>query len=268
MNLHYLVHLAELGAMHIHPLGEPATISLIKALDLKPGHIVLEIGCGTAGTVASILFSHPVSINGVDILPQMLCVGARRLRFLRLHNKANLLNTQATVLPFAGQVYDRVYTESVLGIQGPTAARKMMLEVFRVLRNGGLYVANEAIWKPSASEEIIAGIVKATTVDFGLGQASEQAWYQEDWLNLMREVGFEIVSADIIDAQALAEQGRPGKRLRWGLAISKLPSLFYQLRGYFIPRLIGRRRHYERLVQKHHLAGQYIEARLFVLKKP
>lgn len=50
--------------------------SLVNALEIRPGHRVLELGCGT-GQVTARLLAAGADVVAVDALPSML-IGARR----------------------------------------------------------------------------------------------------------------------------------------------------------------------------------------------
>jgi ubiquinone/menaquinone biosynthesis C-methylase UbiE len=129
-----------------------------------------------------VVVSEGVHVDGIDILPAMLRVAWRHARWAGVQERASLARASGTSLPFARASYDRVYTESVLGFQGEADAQAMLAQIWRVLRPGGRYVANEAIWKRSTTPGQVATIYEASFRDFGLAQASEQAWNVDDWL--------------------------------------------------------------------------------------
>src|SRR5438477_4636942 len=186
MDFRFLVHLAGLGAANIHPLGRRATDALIARLDVQPGHRVLEIGCGTGETLVRLVQYRPARIDGVDVLPEMLRVARRRLRLAGTAGRSTLRRVAlGAPLPIPDSSYARVYTESVLGIQEPAEAVLLLEEIFRVLRPGGRYVANEAIWREGICSERIASVNAACLADFGLRQASAAPWVLVDWLRIM-----------------------------------------------------------------------------------
>jgi SAM-dependent methyltransferase len=268
-NLHYIAHLAEFGITNLHPFAGPATGWLLAALDLRPGQQVLEVGCGTAGTLVRVALACSVQVTGVDALPPMLQVARRRLALVGLGKRATVRAVRpGASLPFPEASFDRVYTESVLGFQDAAAARRMLGEIGRVLRPGGRYVANEAIWRQGVPDATVAAITVATARDFGSGQASPQNWALDEWRVAMQAAGFEICSADTLEAYA-ARSGPPRPvRPSLRLLLSHLVTWLYRVRGYSSLRVIRRERRYRRLLQAHRAEGQYIEARLFVLQKP
>jgi cyclopropane fatty-acyl-phospholipid synthase-like methyltransferase len=269
MDLHYLSHLAALGATDLHPEGRRATEALIRCLQLNEGQRVLEIGCGAAGTLARIALSHPVRVDGLDVLPEMLHVAETRLRLVGVRGQAHLVrSTPGATLPFADATYDRAYAESVLGFQDAAIARAMLAEVFRVLKRGGRVVANEAIWKRAVSQETVARINQANLADFGLRLASEHAWGVDDWLHLMAATGFSVVSADLLERHTANARESPAAPLSWRLALSDALTRYYRVRGWLIPGVRVRRARYRKLLERHRADGQYIESRLFVLGKP
>ncbi len=268
MNLHYCSYLAKLGSTNLHPGRKRATRQLMAALNLRKGDRVLDIGCGTGETMMRIACLHDVFIVGLDILSEMLRVAKIRFQLIRLTEKAQLhLIKTGSSLPFLDQKFDRVYTESVLGFQDVSSAKIMLSEIFRVLKTGGLYVANEAIWKMSTPEEKVFSINRFCEADFGLRQASECAWYVEDWLKLMRSIGFKIVSADRIEDKRSKDHVMHIKRLLWRLFVSNMLTKYYQLKSFFIPALIFQRGRYRKRLKVHRSYGKYIEARMFVLIK-
>lgn len=274
MSFHYLSHLAELGTADIHPLGHRATRVLIEALDLQASHQVLEIGCGTGNTAILISNTTNVEVVGIDILPEMLSAARKRVLWAGDIERVHILQTSGLSLPFYSSSFDRIYTESVLGFQDERRAEGMLAEIFRTLKPGGLYVANEAIWKQGVSQAIVDAIHDTSLDDFGLCQASPQAWSLTPWLNLMRQAGFAILSSRLLgstlaDPLALPHPVLPHPSSKQRLLHLRLAcfSLFYRLRRYWVPQLRRANRTYEKRLQKHRQDGQYIEARLFVLQK-
>src|SRR5918911_5098628 len=197
--MHYLQFLADVGAADLHPKGRAATHRLVETLGLHDGARILEIGCGTGRTVARIATHYQVQIDGVDPLPEMLRVARQRLRAAPRGGRATLIRADGTLLPLRSGLYDVVYTESVLGIQSPDAARAMLSEIYRVLKAGGLYAANEAIWKSGVTQQVAHSINAACLAGFGLRQASDRAWGASDWIGIMEEAGFERVSAEPLE---------------------------------------------------------------------
>jgi ubiquinone/menaquinone biosynthesis C-methylase UbiE len=226
----------------------------------------LEVGCGTAATLAQIAFSFEVSIDGVDVLPEMLRVASTRLKALNLHQKVNLtLITPEISLPFSDQSYDRVYTESVLGFQDEKVSLQMLAEIFRVLKPGGLYVANEAIWKTGVSEEIVSKINQACIADFGLRQASERAWDIQAWSERIEQTGFKVLSRDfLVKPEHITNKASFSLKKSLSNAITG----YYKIGSYLHPQTLAQRIKYRHLLKKHKADGQYIEARLLVLQKP
>jgi SAM-dependent methyltransferase len=264
MRLDYLEYLAHLGATDLHPQAGQATGQLMAALDLRPGQHLLEIGCGTGETMLRVSLAAPVAVAGVDVLPAMLAVARKRLSLAPGRASAGLALVGAGApLPFAAGTFDRVYAESVLGFQDAAVTRALLREAHRLLKAGGRCVANEAIWRPAASGEIVAAINRACLADFGLRQASEAPWDLQDWLDLVQACGFRVVSADLLDAHAPRVQRRRTSTER----LSSLLTGFYRARSFLHPALLRQRRRYRRLLERHRQDGQYIEARLFVLAK-
>jgi ubiquinone/menaquinone biosynthesis C-methylase UbiE len=106
----------------------------------------------------------------------MLFAARKRVLWAGNIERAHILQASGISLPFCSNSFDRIYTESVLGFQDGPLAEGMLAEIFRTLKPGGLYVANEAIWKQSVSQMIVDTIHDTSMDDFGLCQASPQAW--------------------------------------------------------------------------------------------
>jgi cyclopropane fatty-acyl-phospholipid synthase-like methyltransferase len=261
--MHFLRHLAEVGANDIHPLGATGSAHLLESLNVESGHRVLEIGCGTGMTLARILTARDVLLVGLDDLPEMLQAAKQRLRWARVAGRTLLIQGNGQALPFQSATYDRVYTESVMGFQTADAAKRMLAEVFRVLQPGGLYVANEAIWKAGVPTETIAEVYRTNVEDFGLCQASEQPWTHTEWTEQMRFAGFDVDSSELLAPSSSPVGGKAGK-----LSLTMQAYRIYHIaRKRLRPGLSAARREYRRRIQRHAADGQYIEARLFVLRK-
>jgi cyclopropane fatty-acyl-phospholipid synthase-like methyltransferase len=268
MDMRFLVHLAGTGATEIHPLGPAATTALIEQLKLRPGLRVLDVGCGTGGTMVRFAKYKPARIDGVDVTPAMLRVASQRIRLARLSDRSALqLIEPGGQLPFADASYDRVYTESVLGFQDAEGVQALLREIFRVLKSGGRYVANEAIWRSEVAAETIATTNAACLADFGLRMASDSPWALDEWLAVMREAGFQVTGAALLSEQTRGKSAIADVFELRALLSTALTRI-YKLRTYITPARRRERSRFQSLNAQHHDDGLLIEPRLFVLDKP
>jgi ubiquinone/menaquinone biosynthesis C-methylase UbiE len=273
MNGNYLTYLAQLGTTDLHPLGRQATWPLLAALDWQPGMKVLEIGCGTGGTLALLAGQTAVSpeaihLTGLDPLMPMLQMAQKRLRLIGRLPPPALSQADGAFLPFAAHSFDRVYTESVLGFQTAVTATAMLRQIFRLLKPGGRYVANEAIWKTAVSVDQAAAIYAACMADFGICQASAQPWHVHDWLGVMQQTGFVVIAADLLERAITQEPEGANGRDSHTRHRSDQFSQRARLRRWLHPRLAWQSLVYRRRLARHRNDGQWIESRLFVLAKP
>src|SRR5579863_165100 len=96
-----------------------------------PGERVLEVGCGTGCDLLQFA-KHGALATGVDITPAHLELARRRVGKL-----AEIMEADARRLPFPDASFDYVYSCGVLHhLDEP---RKMVEEIFRVLRPGGRF---------------------------------------------------------------------------------------------------------------------------------
>jgi SAM-dependent methyltransferase len=272
-DLHYLAHLARLGATDLHPGGRRGSEQLAHALELRPGQRVLEIGCGTGQTLVRLGCSHRITIHGVDRLPAMLATARRRLVVTGACGRPALVRADGSEgLPFADAAYDRVYAESVLGFQPPDEATLLLEEIHRVLRPAGLFVANDAVWRSGTDPETVARVHATSLEDFGLAQASSAGWTREDWIRRMEGVGFRVRSSEPLEdsGATTVSMSRPwGEALAYGRAMAASAAFTFarRVRGLLTPNLLRARLEYRRRLARHREDGRHVEGCLFVLDK-
>jgi len=258
---HYLKYLADIGSTNLHAAAAVGTERLRSALKLQQGQRLLEIGCGTGSTMVKFALESAVNVDGVDVLEQMLRVARLRLRLSRLKNP--LVRADATVgLPFRDETYDAVFSESVLGIQPTASADTFLHEVSRVLKVGGRFVANEGVWKVGTLKETVAAINQSCIEDFGFAFASSAGWSTEDWAVRMSRAGLTVVRIEELDLHASGEVPRSSTGY-----FSRLATVAFRVKATLNPRMLGRRHHYQKLLEKHREDHRHIEAKLFVATK-
>jgi ubiquinone/menaquinone biosynthesis C-methylase UbiE len=108
--------------------------------DVKGGH-VLEIGCGRGVGVEIILDQFGAArVDAFDLDPGMMARAGRRLR--RRGDQVRLWAGDSTRIEAADRTYDAVFAFGV--IHHLPAWRDGVAEVFRVLRPGGRFFAEES----------------------------------------------------------------------------------------------------------------------------
>ena len=259
MSYEYLSHLARLGEADIHPGKATASAAMLAALALADGLDVLELGCGTGGSLVRVARDAEVRVTGLDMLPEMLVQAHRRIATAGLGGRVTLVRGHTTALPFAAGSFDRVHCESVIAFHPDEVLLGTLREIHRVLRPGGRFVCNEAIWKPGVDDALAARINAGCLADFGLAQATEHAWHREDWVRELESAGFRVTSDAL-----LGELGDCTPDL-YGATVPS-PGWRARLQQWHPAQVAGRWK-YRRLLHRHRPLSMNVEARLFVTER-
>lgn len=113
----------------------------VRALDVRPGHRVLELGCGT-GQVTAQLVAAGAEVTAVDALPEMLDTARRRAP------GATFVEGDLTALD-AGADHDRVVLSFVLHNFDAATRQAVLRRSRQSLRDGGLISVLD--WAPAGS---------------------------------------------------------------------------------------------------------------------
>jgi SAM-dependent methyltransferase len=108
---------------------------------LDPSLAVLDVACGAAHAAEQVAPSVGLVI-GVDLTPELLAIGARRMREAGIVNVV-LQEGAATALPFVDESFDVVFCRSALHhFDDPDGA---VAEMARVCRRGGRVVVSDVV---------------------------------------------------------------------------------------------------------------------------
>jgi demethylmenaquinone methyltransferase / 2-methoxy-6-polyprenyl-1,4-benzoquinol methylase len=113
---------------------------------LRKAERVLDVATGTGDMAIAALRLNPVSITGIDISPQMLEYGRRKLVRKGLTTKIELVKAASEAIPFGDGSFD--VAMSAFGVRNFSDTLKGLTEMNRVLVPGGVIMVLE-FSKPS-----------------------------------------------------------------------------------------------------------------------
>jgi demethylmenaquinone methyltransferase/2-methoxy-6-polyprenyl-1,4-benzoquinol methylase len=108
----------------------------VAALNLAPGHRVLDLATGTADLAIQVARSEPgATVVGLDPSCKMLEVGREKIALGELGERVELVQGDAQALPFEPKSFDSVCI--AFGIRNVPDRGKALREMARVTRPGG-----------------------------------------------------------------------------------------------------------------------------------
>jgi len=174
----YFEFLAKLGLTK-HYGSLDATLELAEMTRIKPGQLVLDLGCGVGATAIYLAKESGFEIIGADLVESMLYRANERAAEQQVLDKTAFLAADARVIPFPDDCFDVVLLESVnVFFDNKLAA---FTEYRRVIKPGGFIGITEMTWLKEPKEAF---------VDLFKNTAFATALQADGWKALLTEAGF------------------------------------------------------------------------------
>ena len=125
--------LAPVDEFHIR--GRTATDELVQWVEVQPGHVLLDVGCGLGGTSRYLAATVGCDVVGLDLTEEYCRVAEMLSARVGLADQTVFRQGSALALPFGDRHFDVVWTEHVQMNIADKAG--FYSEIARVLKPGG-----------------------------------------------------------------------------------------------------------------------------------
>lgn len=179
-NSKYLDFLSKLGIGGAHPGGINLTKEIFKRENINRSSHILDVGCGTGQTAAYLAYRYRAKVTGIDINPIMVAKAEMRMKKNRL--PVTIMQGSVEKIPLPDNHFDFITSESVLAFVNKPRALK---EVFRLLKNGGRFIAIEQ----TINERLKENEENEIKQFYGFNSLSTE----KDWVASLKQAGFEHI---------------------------------------------------------------------------
>lgn len=176
----YLNFLSKFGVGGAHPGGINLTKEIFKNEKVITATRILDVGCGTGQTAAYLANKYGAKVIGIDNNPTMVAKAKSRIQKERLPVK--ILECSIEKIPFPDQKFDLIISESVLSFVDQPKAMK---EIYRLLKNGGRFIAIEFTISQQLDEKSEQEIKQFYGFDSCLTK--------KDWVTCLKKAGFKNI---------------------------------------------------------------------------
>lgn len=131
-----------------HIRGREATEELADRAQLKPGELVLDVGCGIGGSARYLAATRRVRPIGIDLTPEFIATANRLTQLVHLEDKVEFRQGNALQLPFPDATFDVAWTEHAQ--MNIADKRGLYGEIARVLKPGGRLAFHDIFAGPAS----------------------------------------------------------------------------------------------------------------------
>jgi len=174
----------------LHPGGLYATKLLADKCNISSGITVLDAGCGSGRSAIFLARKYGCRIVGVDIDPETLLIARTEAVMKGVKDRVIFRIADANYLPFQDHTFDGAIFQAALIF---TDKAKALHSVYRKIRPGGFLGVIELAWKKPPTERIV------TRVRETLCSAAINTETHEEWIRLLRQLGFQVIYSDLLD---------------------------------------------------------------------
>lgn len=190
----FLKRTREMGVVG-HRGGLAATRRLLELCELQPGQLVLEVGCGSGYTAATIAKESGVRVVAGDRERHLLLRSAERARSTKVTEAVSPVQLDIERLPFADGRFDGVLCESVLGFLADRS--RALRELARVVKPGGFLANNEVTFLQAPPDEFRTALEAAAPRSGGVLVVPVEPG---EHARLFEEAGFAPLTVETGDA--------------------------------------------------------------------
>ncbi|MFP3122402.1 class I SAM-dependent methyltransferase [Ectobacillus funiculus] len=180
----YLDALSKFGVGGAHPGSISLTKKIFKTEEINETSYILDVGCGTGQTAAYLASRYGAKVTAMDINPIMIEKAKNRMTKYQL--PVEIIQGSIENFPLADGRFNFIISESVLSFVNKPRALK---EIFRLLKNGGRFIANELTMNKqleTTNEEEIKQF-------YGL----DSVLMEKDWVTLFEHTGFKHIKTRV-----------------------------------------------------------------------
>jgi len=215
--------LSSMGKQVLRPGGCKLTEDLLAALDIGPGDHVVELAPGVGATAKLIFERNPGGYTGIERDEQ----AAAQVNAKAKNHRYQCIVGKARETHLSSHSCHVVLCEAHLAMQAEDRRRKIVAEVFRILRPSGRFGIHELCLRPDSLEAESQQRVREE-----LARATQAGVYPltvPDWGDLLVDAGFQIrhqstVSMRILEPVRLIRDEGIGSTARIALNILKTPA--------------------------------------------
>jgi len=139
------------GIETLHPGGFALTRRTAELAGLQPGMHILDVSSGRGTQALFYAREFGVDVTGIDIAEDMVHTATHQAQQAGLSDRVRFRQGDSQYLPFDSNSFDAVINECAVGI--PDDSQKVLDEMARVARPGGVVAIHESTWQGPQPEE-------------------------------------------------------------------------------------------------------------------
>ncbi|WP_084552280.1 class I SAM-dependent methyltransferase [Bacillus cihuensis] len=192
----YLDFLSKFGVGGAHPGGIGLTKEILKTEEINETSRILDVGCGTGQTAAYLAEQYGAKVTGLDINPIMVEKAKSRMKKYQL--PVEIIQGSIEKFPVKDGKFDFIISESVLSFVNKPKALK---EIFRLLKSGGRFIANEL----TTNKRLSPTIEEEVKQFYGL----DSVLMEKNWLTLFEQTDFKNIKIQMQKQSMLQSNTNP-----------------------------------------------------------